>query len=90
MNSNQRVILSLVATGRITPTQAECLLAAYPDEDDFILRVAVCFAGLWILLPHVQEFVDRCALCLGSLLPSVTMTAHHALAWLLPGFGGLL
>jgi hypothetical protein len=90
MNSERRTILSLVATGRITARQAERLLAVCPDEDDFILRVAVCSAVLWTLLPHFRELLDGCARCLGSLFPSAAITAHHALACLAPFFGGLL
>jgi hypothetical protein len=90
MISDRRTILSLVAAGRLTASQAERLLAVCPDEDEFMLRMAVGLAAVWTLLPHFHGLLDGCAHCLWSLFPSFAFTVHHALAWLAPCFGGLL
>ena len=44
MNSDRRAILSLIAMGRITPREAERLLAILSDWDDAIVRVGVVIA----------------------------------------------
>jgi hypothetical protein len=88
MHSDRRVILSLIAMGRITPSQAERLLATWPDEDDVILKAAVCFAVVWIVLPHLLEALTGFTHALAS-LPGVFRTAHHALACVACWFGGL-
>ena len=54
---DRRAILSLIAMGRITPREAERLLAVSEDVDDAILKFAVVFAIAWIVLPHVHELV---------------------------------
>jgi hypothetical protein len=51
MNTDRQTILSLVAMGRITPREAERLLAVWPDGDDAILRLALCLAFAALALP---------------------------------------
>lgn len=89
MNSDRRTILSLIALGRITPREAERLLALWPDEDEFILRAAVCLAVAWMLLPHLSGILRGAAHTLSALLPQISLTAHHALTCAAPWFGGL-
>ena len=54
---DRRAILSLIAMGRITPREAERLLAVSEDGDDAILKFAVVFAIAWIVLPQVHGVV---------------------------------
>ena len=78
MNTDRKAILSLVATGRITPDQAERLLAVGPDGDDRILRLAVClalslaFAGT--VLPHIANTMIDFGQAMAFLLPVVGRT----------------
>lgn len=90
MNSDRRTILSLIALGRITPREAERLLALWPDEDEFILRAAVCLAVAWMLLPHLSAFLRGAGQTLSTLLPQIYFTAHHALTCVAAWLGGLL
>ncbi len=66
MNTDRRVILSLVATGRITAAEAERLLAAWNDsrETAWILAFGLAFAclaqlHLRELLPILMHFSTR-------------------------------
>ena len=90
MNSDRRTILYLVATGWITPREAERLFAMWPGEDEFILRAAVSGAVLWTLLPHFRQLLRGCAQGCAALFPSIMHTAHHAVASLLSWLGGLI
>jgi len=57
MNQDRGFIWNLVATGRISPRDAERLLALTSDEDDLALRLAVLLAVIWMVVPHVHELV---------------------------------
>lgn len=85
MNNDRRAILSLVAMGRITPRDAERLLAVWPDSEDALVRLALCLAFGWLVLSQ-----------LGGVLAAVTRTflafapgVHHAVASITHWFGGL-
>jgi hypothetical protein len=90
MSSDRQTILYLVAVGRITPREAERLMAMWPGEDDFILRMAVCCAILWALLPHFRQLFEGCAKECAVLFPYIVLTLNHALACVMTGPGGLL
>jgi len=90
MNTDRRTILSLVAIGRITPREAERLLAVWPDEDEFILKLAVCSAIAGTALPQIREFMSAFQHTATALLPGVFTAEHHALACFTHWFGGIL
>ena len=85
MNTDRRAILSLVAMGRITPREAERLLALWPDGEDALIRLALGFAFVWLLLSHLGGWFAGIVHPLAAFAP----LAHHALACLTPWFGGL-
>lgn len=89
MNSDLRAILALIAVGRISPREAERLLALLPNEDDVILRAAVCLAVVWLLLPHLRGFLAGVNHVFVSWFPGIALTAHHALTCFTHRFGGL-
>ena len=89
MNSDRRTILSLVALGRMTPSEAERLLAVLPSEDDLILKAAVCLAVVWLVLPHLCALFSGYTHVLVSLLHGALFNAHRTLASLTHWFGGL-
>ncbi len=90
MNTDRRVILSLVATGRITPREAERLLALTPDAEESVLRLALCLAFAWLALPRITELITETAHTLARMSPAIFSAVHHALACALSSvFGGL-
>jgi hypothetical protein len=90
LHHDRRAIFSLVAMGRITAREAERLLAVCPDADEAIVRLALCLAFAVLALPHLNEFFTAVEHTLGSLIPGVEAAAHHAVAFVIHWFGGLL
>jgi hypothetical protein len=71
MHTDRSAILSLVASGRITPREAERLLAVSRDGDDTILRLALCLAFVALMLPQVGIAVAAIGQALATLLPVI-------------------
>jgi hypothetical protein len=90
MNTDRRAILSLVAMGRITPREAERLLAVWPDGEEAILRLALCLAFAALALPGLKEMFTEITHVLVALMPALLATAHHTLAYVAQVFGGIL
>ena len=90
MNTDRRAILSLVAMGRITPREAERLLAVWPDGEEAILRLALCLAFAALALPGLKEMFAEITHVLVALMPGLFAAAHHTLACFTYGLGGTL
>jgi hypothetical protein len=88
MNSDRRTILWLIAMGRITPHEAERLLATGPDSDEAILRVAVGFAIAWLALPEVHGIIAGLAHAIHALAPGLFAAGHQTLAVFTRMLGG--
>ena len=80
MNTDRRVILTLIAVGRTTPAEAERLLAEWDEsrESAWILAISlvmVCLARLNMhsLVPTLMHFFN-------ALLPAPTEAARRALS----------
>lgn len=71
MHTDRSAILSLVALGRITPQEAERLLAVWRDGDDTILRLALCLAFVGLALPYVGNTVSAFGHAAATLLPAI-------------------
>jgi hypothetical protein len=71
MDTEHSAILSLVASGRITPREAERLLAAWRDGEDTILRLALCLAFVALLLPDVGNTVTAIGQAFATLEPAL-------------------
>ncbi len=56
MNTDRRAILSLVATGRITASEAERLLVAWNDSRETVWILALSLAFAWLTQIHLREF----------------------------------
>jgi hypothetical protein len=82
MNNDRRAILSLVAMGRITPREAERLLAVWPSREEALVLL---LALVWIALPSMSAWLAGIAHTLAGLLPLVRHTLACATHW----FGGL-
>jgi hypothetical protein len=71
MHTDRSAILSLVAIGRITPREAERLLAVSRDGEDTILRLALYLAFVAVALPQVGNAVAAIGQTLAALLPVI-------------------
>ena len=71
MRSDRGSIWSLLALGRITPREAERLLVLTMDEDDAVLRLAVCVAVAWIVAPHLGELARGAGQMTQMVVPQV-------------------
>ena len=91
MNSDRRTILALIAMGRITPLQAERLLAAVDDSRETAWILAMCLAGACLAQLHLYELLPGLVHFFNGQVPAAE-AAHHALSNLLPltRMGGLL
>jgi hypothetical protein len=90
MSADRRTILSLIATGRITPRQAERLLAVWSDRDETIVRLALVLAIAWLLLPHADQIFAGLAHAFNVLLPRLFGIGRHAFTLAIDLFGGVL
>jgi hypothetical protein len=90
MNADRRAILSLIAMGRITPREAERLLAVSSDWDEVTLRLAVCCAVLWVAAPEIHRVFAGWGRVICGLLPGVLTATHHGVAVVSSLVGGIL
>ncbi|MFZ0747043.1 MAG: hypothetical protein WAM85_21750 [Terracidiphilus sp.] len=90
MNQDRRIILSLVAMGRVTPREAERLLVALSNGDEITLRLAVCLAVAWVTLPQLHELLVGLGHSFNALVPGLMVAGHHALTFCTHWFGGIL
>ena len=74
MQTDRNKILSLVASGRITPREAERLLARGSDGDDWILRLVLCLALAGMVLPHLANTMIDFGQTMAFLLPVIGRT----------------
>ena len=90
MNTDRRAILSLIAMGRITPREAERLLAILSDWDDAIARVGVVIAVAWMVVPHVHEILVVWSQAFDVVGPRLLVVGHHVFTSVRNVFGGAL
>ena len=88
MKSDRQIILSLVALGRITPAEAERLLAAWNAGQEELLLLAACLViGLTEFLPGLAHLAQHLA---HTLLPEEIPGVHHAITTVSYWMGGVL
>jgi fumarate reductase subunit D len=90
MNTDRRAILSLIAMGRITPREAERLLAILSDWDDAIVRVAVVCAVAWMVVPHVHHGLMGVSQAFDVVSTRLFAAGHHVLTSVSNVFEGAL
>lgn len=84
MERGRQTILSLVAVGRITPHEAERLLAAWDAGREELWMLAACaLIGVIEWGPALIQFAHQ-------LLPVRTAAVHHAVAAITYWMGGML
>lgn len=86
MNTDRRAILSLVALGRITPREAERLLAVWPGSDETLVRLVLSLAFAWLVLSHLSDLFAGFTRMLVAVAPEL----HHSIAFVAHCLGGLL
>lgn len=84
MERGRQTILSLVAVGRITPGEAERLLAAWDAGREELWVIGAC--AVW----GVLELVPGVARMAHWLLPAGWLGVHHAVAAITYWMGGVL
>jgi hypothetical protein len=84
MNTDRRVILSLIALDRITPREAERLLALAPDVEESLLRLALCLVFALLALPQIAALITQTAHVVLRMSPAMFSAVHHALVCALP------
>ncbi|MGB6191544.1 MAG: hypothetical protein WBF42_03685, partial [Terracidiphilus sp.] len=57
MDTDRRAILSLIASGRITPREAERLLAVSSGSDEATVRLALFAVMIWLVIPHAHQVI---------------------------------
>jgi hypothetical protein len=84
MKRERQAILSLIALGRITPAEAERLLAAWNAGREEIWALAAC------LVICLAQFLPALARLAHTLLPERISGLHHAITAVSYWMGGLL
>ncbi len=90
MNIDRRAILSLIAMGRITPREAERLLAVSSASDETTVRLVVLFAVVWLLVPHAHEIGTGLSHAVDMVALWVGIAGRHAIALCVDIIGGIL
>lgn len=76
MTCNRRAILNLIAIGRITPAEAERLLATWNQGRDTLVALIAGF--VLASLPELRTLMPAAARAAGTLLPLAAAAAHQA------------
>jgi hypothetical protein len=97
MNNERRAILSLIAMGRITPREAERLLACWPDSSEIVWVVGACAVTVAAMafghpgeLAHVHELLETLANLSKTILSMADATSHQSLSFFTSIAGGTL
>ena len=90
MNKDRRAILSLVATGRITLSEAERLLVAWNDSRETVWILALSLAFAWLAHIHLHELLSILMHLLSAQIPALAESMQHAFLPITDLLGGLL
>jgi hypothetical protein len=90
MNTDRHAILSLIAMGRITPAQAERLLAVSSERSETMLALAACLAAMFLMQGHRHDLVPDLLYPIKSLLPGIVAAVHQAQSFMSQLWGGSL
>ncbi|MGA7858918.1 MAG: hypothetical protein WCA11_13365 [Terracidiphilus sp.] len=91
MNTDRRVILTLIAMGRITPREAERLLAVWDEGREAVWIAGACCLAVAILeLPHAVNLLPGLEHAVKTLLPGAFAVGHHAISIFTEHWGGIV
>lgn len=90
MNTDRRIILSLIAMGRITAAEAERLLAVSNESRETAWIVGLCLAFACVAQLHLRELLPILMHVCSAQIPALAETMHHALSPITEFWEGLL
>jgi hypothetical protein len=90
MNTDRRAILSLVATGRITASEAERLLVAWNDSRETVWILALSLAFAVVAQIHLRELLPILMHLLSAQIPALAEGVQHAYSPITDLLGGLV
>jgi CHASE2 domain-containing sensor protein len=90
MQTDRRAILSLIALGRISPSEAERLLVAWNQGWETFWVCAATVVAILLAQFDIDQALPALAHLVQSLLSGRMFTLHHALMLLSHFFGGSL
>ena len=76
MNTDRRAILELIAMGRITPSEAERLLAAWNESRETTWVLIGAFALALIAQLHMHELLPMLKYLIPTQLPALANTLN--------------
>lgn len=80
MNTDRRAILALIAMGRITPAEAERLLAAWNESRETAWILAFSLAVVCLAQLNVHAFMPALVHFFSAQLPALAQAIRHALS----------
>jgi hypothetical protein len=90
MNSDKRTILTLIAAGRITPAQAERLLAVVNESRETAWILALCLAGVCLAQLRLHEILPGLVHFFNTQVPALADATLYALGPITKFLGGSL
>jgi hypothetical protein len=89
MPSDHRVILHLLAQGRITPAEAERLFIANNEGREFVWMLSVCIAITVLTQVRLRELLPGLLHLAHSLLPAASLTFDRTQSFFNHVLGGI-
>lgn len=90
MTSDRHAILALIATGRITPAEAERLLAACNESRETLWIIALALAFAFMAQLHLGELVPMLLHFFNAQIPALAEALRHPISPISEGMRGLL
>jgi len=88
--NDRRAIFSLIAMGRITPAQAERLLAIANERTEALLGLVLCAAALFLMQASWHNLLPEMLHFFRSLIPAAAAALNNAQNAVNHMLGGLL
>jgi len=90
MNTDRRAILALIAMGRITPAEAERLLAAWNESRETAWILVLSLAVVFLAQLNVHQLLPALVHLFNAQVPALAEAVRHALSPITDLIGGLL
>ncbi len=90
MNTDRRTILSLVAMGRISASEAERLLVAWNESRETAWVIGLSFAFACLAQLHLRELLPMLMHIYSAQIPALATVMEHVLAPITSIWGGSL
>jgi hypothetical protein len=90
MQTNRRLILHLVALGRLTPAEAERLLIAWNDGRENMWTLSACIVIALLVQLNPNAWMPRTHDLAHSLMPAIQACLHPVLSLVNHLLGGIV